>query len=256
MTLEARRTDDLASHDQLPPLGQPLAAEVRTVRIMAGGDAAVPDIPRGSWQRVFPLQQERQLTRARHSIYRAGDVLEGIPVIHSGWAARVKRLSDGRRQILSFILPGELISAGAVFSERLSFFVDAITDVRTAVCKRVPLDEILAQSPRLLHTLMAGCLAEKTEIEELATDLGRRRAEERIARLFLQLKTRLEALGQVPGMSFDMPLRQQHIADATGMTVIHVGRVLGTLRNDGVVQINGGVLTIVDFAALQRLADA
>jgi len=66
MTLEARRTDDLASHDQLPPLGQPLAAEVRTVRIMAGGDAAVPDIPRGSWQRVFPLQQERQLTRARH----------------------------------------------------------------------------------------------------------------------------------------------------------------------------------------------
>jgi len=60
----------------------------------------------------------------------------------------------------------------------------------------------------------------------------------------------------VPGMSFDMPLRQQHIADATGMTVIHVGRVLGVLRNDGVVQINGGVLTICDFAALQRLADA
>src|SRR6185295_11593754 len=105
------------------------------------------------------------------------------------------------RQILSFILPGDLISAGAVFSERLSFFVDAITDVRTAVCKRVPLDEILAQS-----------LAEKTEVEELATDLGRRRAEERIARLFLQLKTRLEALGQAPAMSFDMPLRQQHIA--------------------------------------------
>ena len=251
MTLQARRTDDLPPHEFL----HPAPAESSTAKIDAGGEAAVPDIPRGSWQRVFPLQRERQLTRARHSIYRAGDILEGIPVVHSGWAARVRRLSDGRRQILSFILPGDLVSAGAVFSERLSFFVDAITDVRYAVCKRAPLDEILAQSPRLLHALMAGCLAEKAEVEELATDLGRRRAEERIARLFLQLKTRLEVLGQVSGMSFDMPLRQQHIADATGMTVIHVGRVLGALRNEGVIQIDGGVLTIADLAALQRLSD-
>jgi CRP-like cAMP-binding protein len=55
-------------------------------------------------------------------------------------------------------------------------------------------------------------------------------------------------------MSFDMPLRQQHIADATGMTVIHVGRVLGALRNDGVIQLSGGVLAITDLAALKRLA--
>src|SRR5882724_8836074 len=132
MTLEARRTDDLASRDRL----HPAAAESGTVRIIAAGEAAAPDIPRGSWQRVFPLQLERQLIRSRHCIYRAGDILEGIPVVHSGWAARVRRLSDGRRQILSFILPGDLISAGAVFSDRLSFFVDAITDVRYAICQR------------------------------------------------------------------------------------------------------------------------
>src|SRR5215212_2845265 len=152
MTLEARRTDDLSLREGFQPPG----AEGRTVRIVASGEVADPDIPRGSWQRVSPLQHERQLTRARHCIYRAGDILEGIPVVHSGWAARVRRLSDGRRQILSFILPGDLVSAGAVFSDRLSFFVDAITDVRYAVCKRVQLDEILAQSPWLLHALMAG----------------------------------------------------------------------------------------------------
>jgi len=65
MTLEARRTDDLAPHEHLPPQVPPLAAENRSVRIVAGGDAAVADVPRGSWHRVFPLLlQERQLTRA------------------------------------------------------------------------------------------------------------------------------------------------------------------------------------------------
>ena len=65
----------------------------------------------------------------------------------------------------------------------------------------------------------------------------------------------MEARGQISGLSFDMPLRQQHIPDATGMTVIHVGRVLGALRNDGIVHIAGGTLTITDLSALQRLSD-
>src|SRR5258708_22024323 len=123
MTLEARRIDDPSPREHLQPPG----AEARTVRIVADGETAVPEIPRGSWQRGFPLQQERQLARARHSIYRAGDVLEGIPVIHSGWAARVRRLSDGRRQILSFILPGALVSAGAAVSGPRGGFRRALT---------------------------------------------------------------------------------------------------------------------------------
>jgi CRP/FNR family transcriptional regulator len=226
----------------------------------AGGEPAVPDARQDGWQGTFPLQSERRITRARHTIYRAGESLDGIPFVYSGWAARVRRLPDGRRQILSFILPGDLVSVGAIFSDRLSFFVEAITDVRYSVSQRAQVDEMLAQDPQLLRSLVSDCLVEKADVEELATDLGRRRAEERIARLFLQLRTRLEARGQVfgqaSGLSFDMPLRQQHIADATGMTVIHVGRVLGVLRADRVLHIAGGVLTVTDLPALQRLADA
>jgi CRP-like cAMP-binding protein len=219
------------------------------------GEAIEPEAGYDAWQAAFSLQSERQVTRARHTIYRAGEELGGIPFVYSGWAARVRRLSDGRRQILSFILPGDLVSASAIFSNRLSFFVEAITDVRYSVTQRTQVDEILAHDPQLLRALVSACLAEKAEIEELATDLGCRRAEERIARLILQLRARLEARGQTSGLSFDMPLRQQHIADVTGMTVIHVGRVLGTLRSDGIVQISGGTLTITDIAALQRLSD-
>lgn len=244
MTLQIRRADEAPGADAA----------------IASGELARSEKQRGSWQRVFSLQHERQLVRARHNIYRAGDVLGGIPIVHSGWAARVRRLPDGRRQILSFILPGELVSAGAVFADRLSFYVEAITDVRYALYRRAGASDILARDPELLHALIAGCLNEKAEIEELATDLGRRRAEERVARLFLQLRNRLQALGQVTGQvsgpSFDMPLRQQHIADATGMTVIHVGRVMGALRHHGIVQLTGGVLTITDPVALKGLADA
>ena len=255
MTLEARR------------VGETLVQEtVRPGRTGGAGAAYANAVPtdldplRGPWQQAFSLQacslqHERQLIRARHSIYRAGEILSGVPIIHSGWAARVKRLSDGRRQILSFILPGELISAAAAFADRLSFFVEAITDVRYGIYQRPELADIVARDPELVQALISGCVAEKADIEELATDLGRRRAEERIARLFLQLGNRLQALGQGSGSSFDMPLRQQHIADATGMTVIHVGRVLGALRNEGIIQLNGGVLTITDLAALKRLSE-
>jgi CRP-like cAMP-binding protein len=220
-----------------------------------GTDAAAPDAIVEAWQGTFPLQPERRITRARHTLYRAGEDLDGIPFVYSGWAARVRRLSDGRRQILSFVLPGDLVSASAIFCDRLGFFVEAITDVRYSISQRAQVDEILARDPQLVRTLVSACLAEQAEVEELATDLGRRRAEERIARLFLQLKTRMEARGHLAGLSFEMPLRQQHIADATGMTVIHVGRVLGALRNDGIVHIAGGTLTITDLAALQRLSD-
>jgi len=254
MSLEAHRLDESLGPEQLHASRSGAAAAGIT-----SGDAAGADGSRGAWQRAFPLQQERQLIKARHSIYRAGEILSGVPIVHSGWAARVRRLSDGRRQILSFILPGELISAGTVFADRLSCYVEAITDVRYAVYRRAEPGELLARDPNLLQALISGCLAEKAELEELATDLGRRRAEERIARLFLQLKSRLQVSGQgsgqASGTSFDMPLRQQHIADATGMTVIHVGRVMGALRNDGIIQLSGGVLVITDLAALKRLAE-
>jgi CRP/FNR family transcriptional regulator len=229
--------------------------ETRNAGTPDGSEAAIPDAAAEAWQGAFPLQPERRITRARHTLYRAGEDLDGLPFVCSGWAARVRRLADGRRQILSFILPGDLVSASAIFCDRLGFFIEAITDVRYSICQRAQVDEVLARDPQLVRTLVSACLAEQAEVEELATDLGRRRAEERIARLFLQLKARTEARGQISGLSFDMPLRQQHIADATGMTVIHVGRVLGALRNDGIVHIAGGTLTITDLAALQRLSD-
>jgi CRP/FNR family transcriptional regulator, anaerobic regulatory protein len=209
-----------------------------------------------SWLERLPLRRDQQSARSRQTIYRAGETLDGVPVICDGWAARVSRLSDGRRQILSFVLPGDLVSTDAVFAGSLSFFVEAITAVRHSCYDRTDLNKGLAAEPSLIKILVGTCLAEKEQVDQLATNLGRRRAEERIARLFLHLKERLEARGLVRDQSFEFPLRQQHIADATGLTPVHVNRVLGALRNEGVIELSGGILKISNLNGLLRIADS
>lgn len=208
-----------------------------------------------SWTTFLPRHKVQHVARPRQLIYRAGEPLEGVPVICEGWAVCVSRLSDGRRQILAFLLPGDLISTNAVFTDRLDFFVEAVTEVRYASCDRGELIKRLALEPATFDALIGAMLTEKKQAIELATDLGRRSASERIARLMLYLMARLDQRGLVQDNAFEIPLRQQHIADATGLTPVHVNRVLGSFRNDGFIEVSDGRLKIVRLAALQRIAD-
>jgi CRP/FNR family transcriptional regulator len=176
-------------------------------------------------------------------------------MICDGWAATVSRLSDGRRQILSFMLPGTLVSTSAVFADSLSFYVEAITAVRYCFYDRAFLNERLATDPSLIRAMAKTCLFEREQAEQLVTNLGRRRAEARIAHLILNLSERLKLRGLVRDDSFELPLRQQHIADATGVTAVHANRVLRSLRQDELITMRNGILKITDFAGLQRLAD-
>ena len=214
------------------------------------------DLLSGSARLLWQLpQRDQQAAQPRETIYRAGETLVGVPVVCDGWAARVSRLSDGRRQILSFVLPGDLVSTNALFAASLNFFVEAVTAVRHSSYSRAEINERLAAEPSLIKALVSACLAEKDEADRLALDLGRRRAGERLARLFLHLMERLGMRGLVRDQSFALPLRQQHIADATGLTPVHVNRTLGVLRGEGLIELSGGVLRIVNLARLQRLAD-
>lgn len=201
-----------------------------------------------------PLQVCRS-AKPRQVLLRAGESLRGLPVLLEGWAVGISRLSDGRRQILSFLLPGDLISAHAAFSERLSFSVEAVTAVRYSYYDRKDLVEQLSSDPRTFNALIRSFIVEREKANQLAVDLGCRSAHERVARLILHLHRRLKQRDLVFDDSFDVPLRQQHIADATGLTAVHVNRVLGSLRHDGIVEVADGRWKILDYASLERLAD-
>lgn len=202
------------------------------------------------------LHQEFHKSLPRRNIYDAGRATEGVFVICSGWAFRFVQLPDGRRQTLSILLPGDVVSGVALFARRLSYSVQALTKVAYCRFNRGELLNSLTTRPEVLESLSNICLAENEQADDAITDLGRRSASERIGRFILRLMDRLAARGMVKDQSFEFPLRQQHIADAVGLTTVHVSRVIGAFRQSGLVEIGGGRLTIGDLAELRRIADA
>ena len=177
-----------------------------------------------------------------------------VPVICSGWAMSSVILPNGRQQIQSFLLPGEIVSTALVFGPTVGRLVQSITKVSYRAFNRAEIKSALSRHPELLEKFSKVWIDEKTEADQLAVDLGRRTADERLARLILRLMKRLAKRGMVQGQTMEFPLRQHQIADATGLTPVHVSRVLSNFRRKGLIDINGRSLTILNATELSRVA--
>lgn len=194
---------------------------------------------------------------ARRIICREQDLNDEVPVICNGWAASLVTLSDGSRQILSFLLPGDLVSTTLVFEPRPRCMVEAVTDVSYRTLKRAEFKTIILKRAELFDAFSRAWVEERERADQLIVDLGRRTADERIARLVLVLAERLAKRGMVQTgkLEMDFPLRQHHIADATGLTPVHVSKVLSEFRRKGLIKISGRLLSILDAAGFRRIAN-
>jgi CRP-like cAMP-binding protein len=204
---------------------------------------------------TMPLASSTQLIPARRTICHPKEWSEFVPVICQGWAASSITLLDGRRQILSFLLPGDLVSTASLVEPMSGRTVEAITDVTCRKFSRTELKTYLFQRPNLLEKLSKNWVEERTQADQLALDLGRRTADERIARLILHLVDRLAKRAMTNNWTMNFPLRQRHVADATGLTPVHVSKVLGEFQRAGLIEINRRTLTIANEAELRRVAD-
>jgi len=206
-------------------------------------------------ERVF-VPQSTFTTKARRLIVHEQDFHDAVPIICSGWAATIKLLPDGRRQILSILLPGDIVSTGLLFGPRPQHVIEAITDVRYRTFKRRELKSLLFKRTDFLDSILSNWLAEQAHADRLIVDLGRRSGEERIARLILNLAQRLyerDMMRDVTAMDF--PLRQHHIADATGLTQVHVSGVISEFRRAGLIEFRQRSLTLLDLEGLRRRAN-
>jgi len=196
----------------------------------------------------------RRMPRGRE-IVSAGRKYDGVFVLLDGAAIRYRALRNGRRQVLNLVLPGDFIGFPACFYEAALYTVAALNDAVVSWIPFPTLFALLQRQPRLSATLFCCFSSEAAMVGEHLIDVGRRSALERVAHFLLELLTRLQAIGQAAERSYRMPLTQELIGDALGLSMPHVNRTLRQLREDGLVIIDGQHVVIEDIESLAALAD-
>jgi CRP-like cAMP-binding protein len=192
----------------------------------------------------------------RHTILVDQDgVADHVLIVFSGFASRSKRRASGRRQILAYLIPGDLCDRGALHGYPLDHTIEALTPCRIARVPRTAYLELLGQHPRIALALQRAKLAEEATAHEWMANIGMRSGPERMAHLLCELLERLGSIGEVAAGQFDMPLTQIDLADTLGLSSVHVNRVLQALRRDGLITLGGRRLRIVAPRQLRELAE-
>lgn len=191
--------------------------------------------------------------RAGEQIAVRNQVADDVFVLCDGWAFRYFQLADGRRQILQFLLPGDIFSPITIFEEAFYFSVKALTQVRLSAFARSEIQARCAANSSTRWAIAKACIAEAHDAAALSTALGQLSAEERIAYLLLHLMPRIAARNVIREQRYPFPLRQQHIADAVGLTPVHVSRVFSQFRERRILAMSDGMLTVSNLAELEKI---
>lgn len=176
-------------------------------------------------------------------------------LVEEGWAMRHRVLEDGRRQILNFMIAGDLFDLQSFVGEKSDHTVETITPVRLRVFNPADFVAMLASNTDLALAMWWTTLQEEGILREQIVRNGRRTASERIAHLLLELARRLQIAGQIDNYAFRFPLTQTVLADALGLSNVHVSRSLKRLRERGLLEVRGGWAIILDPVALAAFAD-
>ncbi|MBB4367299.1 CRP-like cAMP-binding protein [Bradyrhizobium sp. cir1] len=183
-----------------------------------------------------------------------GDPVDSVRLVLSGWLYRHKTLEDGRRQIVNFILPGETCDAHAYLLSTMDHSITTVTPVAYAEIKRARFEQLMAAHRTLAEAFMCETALNSAIQREWIVNLGRRAAFERVAHLFCEIFERLRPVGLVDGNSCALPVTQTDLADATGLSVVHLNRTLQELRATGLIILKDRTLTIGDLDALKNAA--
>ncbi|WP_027582107.1 Crp/Fnr family transcriptional regulator [Bradyrhizobium sp. Ai1a-2] len=189
----------------------------------------------------------------RVDIVREGERPKDVQLVVAGWACRYKQLEDGRRQVVSIFLPGDSCDLNVFILREMDHSIGSITDVTVADLSREFFEEISAGYPRIVTALWWESLVDAAIQREWTLNLGQRTALERMAHLLCELFFRLRLAGLTNGESCDFPLTQADLADASGLSKVHVNRTLQELRSANLIVLKGKTLVVPD---LRRLMDA
>jgi len=210
-----------------------------------------------SEQAVTALEQATAKPRdysVRKDIIREGDKPGPVLVMLEGWAFRYKILPSGSRQIMAFLMPGDACDLHIGMLSEMDHSIQTVTQSSVAFISRGVMDELFTVYPGIAQAMYVAQLIDEGTLRAWIVSLGRRTSIERVAHLLLELFLRAVRIGLSDGVIMELPLSQLVLADALGMTPVHINRMLQELRRTGAVELRRGVLRIQDAAVLTHIS--
>ncbi|MCR9152343.1 MAG: Crp/Fnr family transcriptional regulator [Rhodobacteraceae bacterium] len=201
------------------------------------------------------LHQRRKFFGVGRDIVHQGQSAQAAYILSKGWVCSYKLQPDGTRQIVDFQVPGDFLGLRSVLLRTSDHSFEPIVDVEAAEVLTSDLLEVFVHTPRVATAILWAASRDEAMVVEHLVGIGRRGADIRMAHFLLELGSRLALVGMGSKEGYDCPLTQYHLADALGLSAVHVNRVLRQLRERGLVTFRDGHVTFQDRAGLVELAD-
>lgn len=201
------------------------------------------------------LQSDAFTVAAGQELLAEGDAFDHAYVLREGWAFRQRTLADGRRQILSFLLPGDALGLLAAEGYYAPHTVVAKTELSVARVKPTLLRDLPSRYPGLFRALRISLAQDAALLGEQVVRLGRLTAYERLAHMLVELWQRLERLDMTGSPAYHLPVSQAELADALGLTVVHINRTLQRMRADEMIKLHSPHVELLNLDGLIAMAE-
>jgi CRP-like cAMP-binding protein len=198
--------------------------------------------------------QVRQIA-AHVDFVRLGEQVDHSCLVVDGLVGRFGQNSEGARQFTCLHIPGDMADLPSVVSPKSGWGLSALTSTTVLRLAHTDLRRIAAEQPGVAEAFWRDCVADGSIFSQWVVNVGRRDAISRLAHLFCEMAIRSEQAGEWDRRSFPLPITQTDLGDATGLTSVHVNRTLRELREQSIVELRSGAVTIQDWDRLVQVAD-
>lgn len=201
------------------------------------------------------LAGQSRIFQSEKILIHEGTTINSVCLIVKGLAYRYKMLAGGRRQILGYLIPGDVCDIQFAISNRPDYSVALIGSTSITRISTSSLDQLITQYPKIGRALSLAAIMDSAILREWLLGVGQRDALQKLSHFFCEMSVRMDSVGGVSDEgSFDLPVNQATLADSLGMTTTHVNRTLQRLRHDGLIELRNRKLSILDSEGLATLA--
>lgn len=205
--------------------------------------------------RIFALPVTVRDLPPSSYLVREGERPDVCSVLISGYAFRQKLTRDGARQILSLHIPGDILDLQHLMLDVADHNIQVLTRASVAIVPREAMRDLWHASPTLADAIMSSMQIEASRFREWTLNVGRRDGRARLAHLLCEFAVRLDVQGLADGKGYELPMTQEHLGDALGLTPVHVNRMLRSLEADGLLTRNRRHVGFPNWEWLRDVAD-